>query len=436
MSLVEAEKMKKLLVVQVAALGAEFLSHHRQKLELADIKFKPIQTVFPAVTCTVQASFRTGQLPNEHGMVGNGFFSRELRKPMFWEQSSNLINGDRIWDRFRENGGTVGMVFWQQSLGTRADVILSPAPIHKHHGGIIQDLYSRPAELHWHLTSKIGRSFNLADYWGPKASIKSSEWIVEATRQVMESPSPDLLLTYLPHLDYELQRSGPRSNQSAQTLEELNSLLKRLLSHAKSCDYQFVIFGDYAMHEVRRPIFPNRILLQEGYLRTRRVKAMLYPDFHTSSAFAVVDHQIAHVITSDEETKEEVEKLFGIQEGVSDVLRDTKKREYRIDHPRAGDLVLVSEPDSWFAYPWWEQSEAAPEYASHVDIHNKPGYDPCELFWGLWPISVCSDASRICGSHGLAGPDNRVVYGSSFDLPPEGHLTDLSNYISEELLGD
>ncbi|MGB2822597.1 MAG: alkaline phosphatase family protein, partial [Phycisphaerae bacterium] len=170
---------EKLLIIDVAALGYDLLVRHGAT-EIAGLAFHPAETVFPALTCTAQASFRTAGPPGEHGMVANGLFFRELRKPMFWEQSARLVAGERIWSAFRRRGGRVGMLFWQQSLGEDVDVLLSPAPIHRHHGGMIQDCYSRPDWLYRRLCDDMGSPFKLQHYWGPMASYKAGDWIAQA----------------------------------------------------------------------------------------------------------------------------------------------------------------------------------------------------------------------------------------------------------------
>ena len=74
--------------------------------------FQPAETIFPGLTCVFQASFRTGAVPREHGLVANGLFFPELTKVLFWEQSARLVEGPRIWEKFRANGGKVGLMFW------------------------------------------------------------------------------------------------------------------------------------------------------------------------------------------------------------------------------------------------------------------------------------------------------------------------------------
>ena len=351
----------KILVVGIAALGHEFLLRNNGGDEIEGFRFRPILSVFPAVTCAVQASFRTGEPPARHGMVGNGFYSREFARAFFWEQSSALVEGPRIWDAFRRSGGTVGQLFWQQGLGPDSDVLLSPSPIHKHHGGMIQDCFSRPAGLYADIVRKLGRPFDLTHYWGPRSSLKASTWIVDATVEVMRGPAPDLLLTYLPHLDYELQRSGPDSKGAARSFDELKALLGRLLASARELGYKVIVFGDYAMVRVKQPVFPNRALLDAGLLNVRNIRGMTYPDLYTSRAFAVVDHQIAHVILKGEGDAAEATSVLKRTRGVSRILDPEGKREAGIDHPRAGDLVLVAERHSWFAYPWWRNRKEAPD---------------------------------------------------------------------------
>jgi predicted AlkP superfamily pyrophosphatase or phosphodiesterase len=406
---------KKLLVLDVAALGWNLVSH------LPD--FRPAQTVFPAVTCTVQAGFRTAAEATAHGMVGNGLFFRDLRKVLFWEQSSALVQGRRIWEEFRARGKKVGLMFWQQSMGEAADLIVTPAPIHKHSGGMIQDCYTQPASLQARLNERIGRPFNLMNYWGPLANHKASDWITDAVVAAMSLPdvAPDLLLAYLPHLDYDLQRYGPESPQAKKALDLLLGYLTRIKAACAEHGYDWILFGDYAIEPVRRgALFPNRRLREAGLFATRDIRGMAYTDFHESRAFAVVDHQAAHVYCRDDDAVADARTALAGMEGIAEILDRDAQRARGCAHPQGGDLVLVAEGGAWFAYPWFADKKEAPDYASHVDIHNKPGYDPCELFFGWPPGSVSFDTGRIRGSHGSTGPGYEIAWASSlrFETPP------------------
>jgi predicted AlkP superfamily pyrophosphatase or phosphodiesterase len=424
-----------LLVVQCAALGHEFLARANGGTKLAGLEFHAAEAVFPAVTCTAQASFRTATAPAEHGVVANGFFRRELKKAFFWEQSSALVRGRRIWERRRSKGARVGVLFWQQSLGGNADVIVSPAPIHKHHGGMILDCFSKPAGLYRELTAKFGE-FPLSRYWGPRAGAKSTRWIARATAELIRQGAADVLFTYLPHLDYELQRTGPESKGALRAFGALSRFLEELLDAAREAGWRVVVWGDYAIRPVSRAVFPNKLLREAGLLRTRSVRRMLYPDIPSSRAFAMVDHQVAHVYVPDAADVRPAKELLAAAPGVARALDADGKREAGVDSANAGELVLVAEPDAWFAYPWWDAPREAPEYATHIDIHNKPGYDPCELFWGTWPVSVSTDATRVRGSHGLVGKGAEVAWATDLDLEGEpGSVLDLARAVGRHLDG-
>ncbi len=402
--------MKKLLVIDAAALAFD--------PQIEGLTFRPMQSVFPAVTCTAQATFRTGQPPARHGMVGNGIYARHLHRVMFWEQSAGLVAGGRIWDGFRKRGGAVGLLFWQQSLGEAADVVLSPAPIHKHHGGMIQDCYSQPPSLYEHLCRAVGRRFNLMHYWGPLASAKAGDWIAAATAAVLADGSgPDLLLTYLPTLDYDLQRYGPGHPKAAKATARLRRQLLHLVENARESGYEVLIFGDYAIAPTPGgAVFPNRALRRAGLMTVRTVAGREYADLHASRAFAVVDHEIAHVYVRDEADVPQVAAVLRELPGIGEVLDRAAMAPVGLDHPDSGEIVLVAAEGRWLAYPWWEARRRAPDYATHVDIHNKPGYDPCELFFD-WRAGISEDTGRIRGSHGRVGEGREVVWAGTIDFP-------------------
>lgn len=371
-------------------------------------------------------------------MVSNGLFFRDLKKVMFWEQSASLVEGERIWKSYRKQGGRVGMMFWQHSLGEEVDLVLSPAPIHKHGGGMIQACYCEPADLYTRLLRNLnGRSFNLMHYWGPLASHRSSDWIVDATLNVMEmEDGPGLLLSYVPHLDYDLQRYGPASQAAGVAFQKLLGYLDKIETHSRAHGYDYIVYGDYGIEQVTKPaIFPNRRLREAGLFATRSVGGMSYPDFFSSGAFAVADHQVAHIYGERSAADETREALTGLA-GVAKILDRAEQKSLGLDHPRGGELVLIAEQGTWFAYPWWESNESPPDFASHVDIHNKPGYDPCELFFGWPPLSVSTDVARVLGSHGRSGADIRAAWRSSlaFGSDPQT-LIELAEAIRTRLDG-
>jgi hypothetical protein len=428
--------LRKLLVIQAAGLGHAFATE-QGLVSMAGMPLRSMATVFPALTCVAQASFRTALPLGGHGMPANGFFSRDLHRVFFWEQSSALVEGQRIWSEFRKKGGTVGLLFWQQSLGESVDLCLSPAPIHRHHGGMVEDCYAQPDGLYSTLCRKVGRPFKLSRYWGPFASSASSAWIAEATGCLLEDSAlaPDLCLTYLPALDYDLQRYGTEDTRSRWSAVQLGMQVQRLCQRARAAGYAVVLFGDYAIRNCHLgPVFPNRALLEAGLLKVRRVGDRCYADLHASRAFAVVDHEVALVHVASDSDLEAVRACLCGLEGIGRVLGPEEQARAGIRHAgRGGGLVVEAGNGHWLAYPWWRERGQAPDYARHVDIHNKPGYDPCELFLGWPPGSVSTDPGRIGGSHGRVGAGRDVGWASTLDLGAPGDLVQLAQAVRDWL---
>jgi len=409
--------VRKLLVVSCAALGSEAARR-------ADFgrfgRLLEVEPAFPAVTTTAQATLLTGLRPAEHGAVGNGFFDRELRRAFFWEQSAGLVSGQRLWERIEHRHGEAcrtALLFFQNSIGTNADAVVTPAPLHGPDGGVISACYTRPPILSAELEAELG-SFPLHQYWGPMAGAESSHWIIECTRTVMEAHSPDLLCTYLPHLDYDLQRFGPAGAEADAALAALSHMVEELAVAAERHGYHLVISGDYAIEPAEGFALPNLALREEGLLHIRRVGDCELPDMGSSLLFAVVDHQIAHVYCqADYCPQAAVDALDGLA-GVGRILDRDAQKEMGVAHPRAGDLILEAAPGHWFAYDWWADESCAPPYARAVDIHNKPGYDPLELFAGADRKGTERDGNRLGGTHGRAGGGTAaLIVPEKSDMP-------------------
>lgn len=423
----------RVLLIDVAGLSYRFLQNPAAAPAIRSIArgggaLAALRPSFPGVTCAVQATMTTGVGPDRHGIIANGYYDRDRLRPGFWEQSDRLLQAERIWTaaRRRKGGFRCAVLFWQNSIGADVDFLLTPAPIHKHHGGMIQSCYAKPSDLYDEVVHEIGR-FNLMGYWGPFTSIRSTRWITRATLHVLERFAPELVLTYLPHMDYNQQRWGPEDPRLARDLAETDACVEELLAVARSRAYDVVLVSDYGMSAVRRAIYLNRALREAKLLAVRTVRGMEYLDYAQSRAWAMADHQVAHVYCDPAAVREAREVVGGV-EGVEDVLDREAQRALHADHPRSGELVAVAARDAWFAYPWWTEPSRAPDYAAHVDIHNKPGYDPLELVldWRpllrLKPPSVAVDPALIRGSHGrIPGPiEEHGVYVSSFPVSDAG----------------
>jgi predicted AlkP superfamily pyrophosphatase or phosphodiesterase len=416
----------KTLVILAAGLGWNLIETHKPATRL---QFRPVAPGPLSLTCPAQATLRTGLPPSRHGVVASGWFHRDLARPYFWEQSARLVRGRRIWEDARAAGQTVGMAFWQQSLGERIDLVISPKPIHRHHGGIVMDCYSRPEPLYADLCASLGRRFDLYRYWGPLARAKVGRWISEATLALLARPdAPDHLFVYLPSLDYDQQRHGPDAPQTAAALAETLAQIEPLVAAAEAQGREWLLTGDYAIEAVEAPdgaVFPNRLLRAAGFFHTRETAKMLYPDFFTSRAFAIADHQIAHVHVPASADLPEVRECLAADPGIDEILDRPAQIERDIYFPdRSGDLLLVAAPGRWFTYPWWTDPRQAPDYASHMDIHNKPGFDPCELFFGFPPPHTSQHTAKIRGTHGRSGPGHEIAAAGLF--PAAASFADLA----------
>ncbi|MDX3094673.1 alkaline phosphatase family protein [Streptomyces sp. ME19-03-3] len=371
-----------LLVLDVVGLTPRLLEHMPRLKRLADIGSQaPLGTVLPAVTCAAQSTFLTGAPPAGHGIVGNGWYFRELGDVLLWRQHNSLVDGDKLWDAARRAhpGYTVANICWWYAMGADTDVTVTPRPVYYADGRKEPDCYTRPPELHDELTEAFG-TFPLFHFWGPGADLVSSRWIIDATRHILRTRNPDLALCYLPHLDYDLQRFGPDDPRSRRAATELDEALAPLLDDAQREGRTVVALSEYAITPVSRPVDINRELRRAGLLEVHTQDGMEYLDTMASRAFAVADHQIAHVYVRRPEDLETTRKVLATLPGVAELLDDEGKRGHGLDHPRSGELVAVADPDAWFTYYYWLDDDRAPDFARLVEIHRKPGYDPVELF--------------------------------------------------------
>jgi predicted AlkP superfamily pyrophosphatase or phosphodiesterase len=372
----------KLLVVIAVGLRPKDLAHAPALREIGRQGFEaPLDTVFPAVTCTVQASFLTGLLPSGHGAVGNGWYFRDLAQVMLWRQSSQLVHGERLYETAaRELGTRTAKLFWWWNMYAPA-VAWSATPRPEYHADGLKrpGLYSEPPELQRALQQELG-PFPLFDFWGPRAGIASTRWIASSALSVLRRHDPDLLLVYLPHLDYDHQRFGPDDPRSTAAVGALDRECERLGAAARERGAHVVVLSEYGIERVDRPVFLNRLLHANGLLRVQETGHGQLLDCGASRAFAVADHQCAHVYVRDAADLAAVRALCAGADGVERVLDRERQREIGIDHERSGELVCVAAPGSWFAYHYWLDEARRPDFAPTVDIHRKPGYDPAELF--------------------------------------------------------
>ncbi|MFD7366825.1 alkaline phosphatase family protein [Nocardiopsis alba] len=371
---------RRLLVIDAVGLTPRLLEHAPRLSALADRGTRAtLETVLPAVTCTVQSTFLTGAPPARHGAVANGWYFRDLGEVHLWRQHNRLVGGEKVWETARRHrpGFRTANVCWWYAMGATTDWTITPRPVYHADGRKSPDCYTRPVALHDELTAELG-PFPLFHYWGPTASIRSTEWIVAATRRLL--PRADLTLCYVPHLDYDLQRFGPDSVQARRAVRDLDAALAPLLDDAEAAGVTVLVLSEYGITPADRPVHVNRVLREAGLLEVYTQEGMEYLDPWTSRAFAVADHQCAHVYVDDPADLPEVARLLSEVEGVDLVLDRRAQADHGLDHERSGELVLFADPGAWFTYYHWLDDDRAPDFARGVDIHRKPGYDPAELF--------------------------------------------------------
>jgi predicted AlkP superfamily pyrophosphatase or phosphodiesterase len=435
------------LVLDVVGLTPALLAHapHLQALAKRGA-MRPLQTVLPAVTTTVQSTMLTGALPREHGIVANGWYFRDLSEIWLWRQSNRLVGGEKVWEagRRRDPAFTCAKLFWWYNMYSSADVSITPRPMYTADGRKLPDVYTHPAGLRDELQGHLGQ-FPLFRFWGPGADIASSRWIALSALHVLEHQRPTLTLVYLPHLDYDLQRLGPDHPSIPAQVAAVDALCGLLIDKAARLGAEVVVLSEYGITAVSRPVHINRALRKAGWLRVRLEQGREQLDAGASDAFAVADHQLAHVYVARPELVPEVAACLRALPGVERVLDDAGKHEAGLDHARSGELVAVATADSWFTYYHFLEDAYAPDYARTVDIHRKPGYDPAELLidpriafprlavatrlarkaLGMrYLMDVISlDATVVKGSHGR--PTERPEDGPLFitsapELLPEG----------------
>jgi len=417
---------KPLILLSVAALREHDVGAMPHLCELtAGGEIAELVPGFPAVTCPVQANMTTGCLPEVHGVVANGLYWRQRGEVEMWTSPNECIERPQLWDLLSHAGYRSAVWFPLHAKGCEAEYVCTPAPIHNPDGTESLWCYTRPVELYGELRDRLGH-FPLQHFWGPMAGIQSSRWIVDSAAIAAERWRPDFFYIYLPHLDYAAQRTGPQSPEARQALGELDELIGSLGRGMEAAYGQkplWVIAGEYAITPVSRVVYPNRLLREEGHITVRKLDDGEHLDTAASRAWALADHQVAHVFVADadEQTIRRVADLFSGRPGVAEVLAGPDRGRYSLQHPRSGEVVLVAEPDSWFAYYWWLDDAKAPPFARTVDIHRKPGYDPVELCFDPQSRSIPLDATLIKGSHGApaTGPEQlaALVVSEPLRLP-------------------
>lgn len=418
-----------------------------------------LQPQFPAVTCTSQTTMLTGVGPSTHGIVGNGWHDRDTSETHFWQQSDRLVQSERVWDRLRaiDPAITTANCFWWYAMYAHTDVSITPRPMYPADGRKIPDIWTSPGSLRDALQSTLGR-FPLFHFWGPGADISSSKWIADAALHVNSAFDPTVLLVYLPHLDYGLQKIGPDSSAMSKQRAMIDHVAADLIEKLMADGRRILLVNEYGIAPVRDAVAPNRLLRSRGMLNIRTELGRDVLDAGASAAFAITDHQIAHVYVAEPSRVSGVAEVLRDLDGVDEVMHGESLAAVGLNHSRSGDVVLIAKSDRWFCHDWWDTPDTAPDYQRTVDIHRKPGYDPRELFIdpsirfprlavatrlarkrlgfrGLMDI-IPLDTTLVRGSHGRCDPnlDPLLWCSEPIDLPARLPMASVSDLVQRIVL--
>jgi predicted AlkP superfamily pyrophosphatase or phosphodiesterase len=422
-----------LVILNAVGLTPALLEYAPRLKKIAEKGWQvALRDVLPSVTMSAQATLLTGQPVDRHGIVGNGWLFRDTNEIRFWQQSNKLVQAEPFYATARRRAAERGrkfvsaQLFWWFNQGAAVDISITPKPHYGIDGNKIFGITGTPDGYSDTLEKKIG-SFPFHTFWGPAAGLPCTQWIGRCGAEVIKEKSPSLTLIYLPHLDYDPQRFGPSGCEMAKYVRELDEACGPILEAAKTAGARVWVVSEYGHCDVNLPVYLNRALRVAGLLSVRRGPFGEQLETFLSRAFAVCDHQLAHVYVRDAEDIQRVRDLLAPLPGVAKVYVGEERAEIGLNHERSGEIVVLSEPKAWFAYPFWLDDHLAPDYARTVAIHHKPGYDPCELFFDpalrTPKLSVIRrvaqkkmgfrmkldvvplDASIVRGSHGLIASD-------------------------------
>ncbi len=454
--------MHRTAILNVVGLTPRLIGEHTPKIRafMERNRSALIEPVLPAVTCTAQATYVTGKLPGEHGAVANGWYDRDYAEHRFWKQPEQLVQGEKLWDMLRKQDPefTCAKVFWWYNMYSSADYTITPRPLYLSDGSKVFDVHTQPMGMRDRLKRDLG-PFPFMNFWGPASGIESSKWIAASAKWIEEKHWPTLSLVYLPHLDYNLQRVGLQMDLIRDDLKLIDDVVGDLISFYEKRQIKIVLLSEYGITDVDRPVHLNRVFREKGWLSIKDEVGLETLDLGSSRAFAIADHQLAHVYVNDPTILEEVRAELAATPGVQQVLGKVEKHYAGLNHARSGDLIAIADARSWFTYYYWQDDAKAPDFARCVDIHRKCGYDPVELFLdpalkfpkvklGLTLAKkklgfrylmdvIPLDATLVKGSHGRVPEDSQdwpLLIGDFKSLPTGaairadqvcGHLADL-----------
>ena len=443
--------MKRVAVINISGLSVDLIRNFTPRLNswLSTVSCAPIQASFPVLSPSMQASFLTGSWPTDHGVVGNGWYEADQGLIHWQFPSGRLVQRPGIWQRMkaRHKDFRCALIGWQHYFQDQCDVVVGFKPYRWAFWPTIPHLYIRPKSLLTRLAEEWDELKDML-YQKDKAMpsrIRSgdeevrwmSEYMMRTAQWIEMHEQPHLTLISLPELAYQIPVKGYDDIQLKDVFANVDQLCMQLISLYEANGVQVLLVSDEVYVPVQHPIYINQILREEGLLEVISQFGQEFLDVMESKAFALADHQIAHVYVQDWKIARDIKSCLKEIDGVAAIWDRVEKRNRRIAHPRAGDFILVAEPDRWFAYDYWQNKEAA-SYQ-----HYAMAYAEC---YGPQLVSSTQHGAYAVTNHhlqnnfikaasGCVEPDRNhaPIFATAMDLPESIHPVEVYDFILRAL---
>lgn len=370
---------------------------------------------FPSLAAASFATLVTGTLPGDHGLIGDAYFDRDAGHVVTRPFPDALIKGPKLWERLKARRPDAKALAWFTPNLQGAHIDLA-AWVGEESG-----LATQPANL----ADSLERSFG--PYPAPRAlpageplPIAATAWMLRTASHLINQEGPDLSILRVPYLGQVARRYGPDGREACRAVIELERILSTFLASLPRSTVVLVATESVAT-PVIAPFHPNLVLRDLGLLEfTSAEGGGLDIDLQRSAAFALTDHQLCHIYLNDPSVAATVAAAFSSasQDAIDTVASGQRRARLGLNHPHAGDVVLVACPDCWFAPNWWQRRHERPaNLASGSRLALGGDFDP----------------SKVRGSHGALPPSSEY-HGVAIASKP-GLLPDLAPIAIGDLAG-
>jgi predicted AlkP superfamily pyrophosphatase or phosphodiesterase len=349
------------------------------------VEFRP---PFPCLAAPSFATLATGTGPFTHGIVGGSVWDRIADSIVARPFNDSLVLSPKLWERLRAarpeakslawftpnlHGASVDRAAWVDSLS---------------------GLQTNPPELAELLSARFGAYPSpRSDPTGEPLRLEASGWILKTAAAVIREVEPDLSIVRVPYLGQVARRFGPDGREAGKAVRELDGVLKSFLD-AMPRDCLVIAVTESVSTPVEGPVYPNRILRELGLLALNGLPdGGVNVDTKLSAAFALADRQICQIYLNDAGQAATVAAAFSgaHAEGIATVASGPRRAALGLDHPRAGDVVLVASPNRWFHPAWWKTPDEQPSRESGLRTRLGPDLDPSHVRGSLGAVAPNAD---------------------------------------------